>query len=146
MKAVIQRVSRASVKVQGKEVAKIGRGLVVLLGVERDDGKDEIARQGRRLCSRRFFEDSEGKMNLSLLEAGASAVVVSQFTLAADLSKGLRPSFGPAMPPGQAQEMVATFAQAMRSQGIEVQEGVFGARMEVELANDGPVTFIIEEP
>lgn len=144
MKAVVQRVEHAEVRVDGDAVSTIGRGLVVLLGVEQDDSAQDITKLAESLPRRRFFEDTAGKMNLSLLDIKGEVLVVSQFTLAADLGKGLRPSFTKAMEPGKAKEFVRLFSETLRIEGVETREGVFGAHMKVELVNDGPVTFIFE--
>ncbi len=144
MRAVVQRVSRAAVRVDGNQKASISKGFLVLLGVEKGDSKAQIVRFAERLPRHRFFEDENGKMNLSLKDVGGSILVVSQFTLAANLAKGLRPSFDPAMEPDKARGFVALFVDTLRSAGIDVEEGIFGAHMEVELVNDGPVTFVFE--
>ncbi len=144
MRAVVQRVSRATVSVDGNQKASISKGFLVLLGVEKGDSKAQIVRLAERLPRYRFFEDENGKMNLSLKDVGGSILVVSQFTLAANLAKGLRPSFDPAMCPDEARELVSLFADTLRSSGVNVEEGIFGAHMEVELVNDGPVTFVFE--
>jgi len=142
LKAVVQRVTRAVVRVDGKQVSSISKGLLVLLGLEKGDTQEALVRFAERLPRYRFFADAAGKMNLSLADIGGSVLVVSQFTLAGNLAKGLRPSFDRAMPPGDAAELVSLFAASMSAAGIEVAEGVFGAHMEVELVNDGPVTFV----
>jgi D-tyrosyl-tRNA(Tyr) deacylase len=144
VKAVVQRVTRAAVKVDGKERASIAKGLLVLLGVEKGDSREDVARFAERLPRCRFFADEAGKMNLSLKDVGGSVLAVSQFTLAADLVKGLRPSFDPAMEANQAREFFSLFVDALQSNGIDVEEGVFGAYMQVELVNDGPVTFVFQ--
>lgn len=144
MKAVVQRVSRAAVKVDGEEKASISKGLLVLLGVEKGDTSEDIVRFAERLPRNRFFTDEAGKMNLSLKDVGGSVLAVSQFTLAANLEKGLRPSFDPAMEPDQAREFFSLFVDTLQSNGIDVEEGVFGAYMQVELVNDGPVTFVFQ--
>ncbi|MEA3312664.1 MAG: D-aminoacyl-tRNA deacylase [candidate division WOR-3 bacterium] len=144
MRAVVQRVSRAAVRVDGNQKASISKGLLVLLGVQKGDSKEKIVRFAERLPRYRFFTDADGKMNLSLLDISGSVLVVSQFTLAANLAKGLRPSFDPAMCPDEAKELVSLFADTLRSSGVNVEEGIFGAHMEVELVNDGPVTFVFE--
>jgi D-tyrosyl-tRNA(Tyr) deacylase len=144
VKAVVQRVSRAAVRVDGKEKASISKGLLVLLGVEKGDTSQDIVRFAERLPRHRFFTDETGKMNLSLKDVGGSILVVSQFTLAADLAKGLRPSFDPAMEPDQAREFLSLFVDTLQSNGIDVEGGVFGAYMQVELVNDGPVTFVFQ--
>jgi D-tyrosyl-tRNA(Tyr) deacylase len=142
LKAVVQRVTQAVVRVDGKEVSSISKGLLVLLGLEKGDTREALVRLAERLPRYRFFADDTGKMNLSLADIGGGVLVVSQFTLAGNLAKGLRPSFDRAMPPGDAAELVSLFAASMSAAGIEVAEGVFGAHMEVELVNDGPVTFV----
>jgi len=144
MRLILQRVRTAAVRVGGETVGRIGRGLLVLAGVERGDGPDAAARAADRLAGLRCFEDAGGKMNLAAAEAGAAFLVVSQFTLAADLSRGRRPSFGPAAPPEQAEPLVEAIAADLRARGFEVATGRFGARMEVELVNDGPVTFVLD--
>ena len=144
MRLILQRVSSAAVRAGGETVGRIGRGLLVLAGVERDDGLEAAARAADRLAGLRCFEDGEGKMNLAAADAGAAFLVVSQFTLAADLSRGRRPSFGSAAPPEQAEPLVDALVADLRARGFEVATGRFGARMEVELVNDGPVTFVLD--
>jgi len=144
LRVVVQRVSQAEVRVDGVVKSSIRKGLLVLLGMAKADDEAGVVRFAEKLPRRRFFEDAEGKMNLSLLDVGGSVLVVSQFTLAADLEKGLRPSFTDAMEPPGAEKLIKKFSNTLRSLGVEVTEGVFGARMEVELINDGPVTFIFE--
>lgn len=144
MRIVLQRVARAAVHVDGAAVGEIGRGLLALVGVERGDGADEVARAAQRVAELRVFEDGDGRMNHDLAAAGGAVLVVSQFTLAADLSRGRRPSFGAAAPPETAEPLVAEFADALRRRGLEVATGRFGARMRVELVNDGPVTFVLD--
>ncbi|HEX9639544.1 MAG TPA: D-aminoacyl-tRNA deacylase [Acidobacteriota bacterium] len=146
MKAVLQRVARAAVHIQGRTHSKIGRGQLILLGVEkidRDQHADSLARKAWEL---RIFDDPAGKMNLSAQAVGGAFLVVSQFTLLADLRRGRRPSFEPAAPPEQAAPLYERFVRTLRACGAEVQTGVFGARMEIELINDGPVTLILETP
>ena len=144
MKAVVQRVSRARVRV-GEEVAgEIGFGLCVLLGVAREDGPVEASRLAGKVARLRIFEDEQGRFDRSLLDAGAEALVVSQFTLIADTAKGNRPSFSDAAPPEEAQALYEAFCSALRELGVPVATGVFGARMTVELENDGPVTIVLE--
>lgn len=145
MRALIQRVSSASVKVESKEVARISRGLVVLLGVGQGDGELQTQVLSEKTANLRVFEDSEGKMNLSLIDVGGEALVVSQFTLYADSAKGRRPSFVEAAPPEIAEPLVVRFAELLAAQGISTQTGVFGAHMLVEINNDGPVTIWIEK-
>lgn len=144
MKAVIQRVSRASVQVEGKTVGAIGRGLVVLLGVAQGDGVDDARRLAQKTAEMRIFEDPEGRFNLSLLDTGGEALVVSQFTLLADTRRGRRPSFTEAAPPEVAEALVGEFEEALRGLGVTVASGRFRAHMQVDLVNDGPVTIIID--
>jgi D-tyrosyl-tRNA(Tyr) deacylase len=144
LKAVVQRVLNASVSVDDGEVSAIARGMVVLLGIEKGDSQADLTALAERLPRLRFFADDGGKMNLSLSDIGGEVLAVSQFTLAADLSRGLRPSFDSAMELGEARGMFDDFIKALRGQGVDVKEGVFGAHMHVELINDGPVTFVLE--
>jgi D-tyrosyl-tRNA(Tyr) deacylase len=141
---VLQRVARAAVRVDGETVGEIGRGLLVLAGVEHGDGAAEAAAAADKLAGLRLFEDAAGKMNLAAADAGAAFLVVSQFTLAADLSRGRRPSFGTAAPPDAAEPLVEALADDLRRRGFAVATGRFGARMAVELVNDGPVTFVLD--
>ncbi|HEX6582693.1 MAG TPA: D-aminoacyl-tRNA deacylase [Thermoleophilaceae bacterium] len=135
----MQRVSEASVAVDGAEVARIGSGLLVLLGVRRGDGEAEADRIASKLLALRVFEDAEGKMNLSVSDVGGEVLCVSQFTLYGDTRKGNRPSFVDAAPPEEAEPLYERVRDAVGAQG-----GVFGARMDVALANDGPVTLLLE--
>lgn len=144
MKCVVQRVSRARVVVDGETVGSIGKGMLVLLCVMRGDGESEARALAEKIAHFRFFADEAGKMNLSALDLGLEALVVSQFTLAADGSSGRRPSFDQAASPGEARSLCARFEGALRSCGLGVQTGRFGAHMDVELVNDGPVTFALE--
>lgn len=144
MRALIQRVSQASVTVDGQTVAQIGLGVVVLLGVGPEDGKAQARYLAEKIAPLRIFTDDQGKTNLSLLDVGGEAIVVSQFTLYADTRKGRRPSFIGAAPPEVAEPLVARFAQLLREHGLPVQTGVFGAEMLVEIHNDGPVTIWLE--
>jgi D-tyrosyl-tRNA(Tyr) deacylase len=144
MRAVVQRVSRASVKVAGEVVGQIGRGFLVLLGVEADDGQDEVVYMAQKVVGLRVFEDSEGKMNLGLADVGGAMLVVSQFTLLGDCRKGRRPSFIQAARPELADELYRAFCAEVRGQGIAVQTGRFQTHMDVELVNDGPVTLLID--
>jgi D-tyrosyl-tRNA(Tyr) deacylase len=139
MRALVQRVSEASVTVGGEEVASIGRGLLVLLGVRRGDGEAEADRLASKLLALRVFEDSEGKMNLSVGEVGGEVLCVSQFTLYGDTRKGNRPSFVDAAPPEEAEPLYERVRSTLGAKG-----GVFGARMAVSLVNDGPVTLLLE--
>lgn len=139
MRALVQRVSRASVAVGGEEVAAIGPGLLVLLGVGREDGPEQADRLASKLLALRVFEDEEGRMNRSVEDVGGQVLCVSQFTLYADTGKGNRPSFVEAAAPEEAQPLYELVRTALGAQG-----GRFGARMEVGLVNDGPVTLIVE--
>lgn len=139
MRALVQRVSQASVTVDGEQVAAIGPGLLVLLGVRRGDGEVEADRIAVKLLALRIFEDDGGKMNLSVGDVGGELLCVSQFTLYGDSRRGNRPSFVDAAPPEQAEPLYERVREAVGAQG-----GVFGARMTVELVNDGPVTLIVE--
>jgi D-tyrosyl-tRNA(Tyr) deacylase len=144
MRAVIQRVGKASVSVEGEVVGQIGRGVVVLVGVTHGDTQEQADWLAEKIASLRIFEDAEGKMNLGLLDVGGAALVVSQFTLYADARKGRRPSFTDAALPEVAEPLVDYFAQALRRQGVPVETGVFRAHMLVEIHNDGPVTILLE--
>ena len=144
MRALVQRVSHSRVEVEGKTVGEIGRGYLVLLGVEREDGAEEAAALAHRVLNLRVFDDAEGKMNLALREVGGAVLVVSQFTLCADTRRGRRPSFDGAAPPEEAEPLVERFASALREAGIEVATGTFRASMRVHLVNDGPATFLLE--
>src|SRR6266704_967366 len=140
MRALIQRVSRARVTVDEKVVGEIGRGMLVLLGVGMGDGEAQVKTVADKIVHLRIFEDDEGKMNRSLLEVGGQVLVVSQFTLYADVRRGRRPSFTDAAPPSLAQPLVERFKAAITAYGLTVAGGIFGAYMEVELLNYGPVT------
>ena len=144
MRAVIQRVSCASVTVGEERVADIGRGLVVLLGVAASDGPEDVARLARKTAELRIFADAAGRFDLSLQDISGQALVVSQFTLLADTRRGRRPSFTHAAPPEEAEPLVDAFCAALREVGVEVQTGRFGARMLVEIHNDGPVTIVLD--
>jgi D-aminoacyl-tRNA deacylase len=144
MKIVLQRVKRASVTVGEELVGKIDKGLLLLVGAKKNDTEKKAAYLADRCAGLRIFEDTDGKMNLSLLDIGGQALVVSQFTLCGDISRGRRPSFDNAMPPAEAEPLVAKFCELLEEKGIEVQTGRFGAKMAVELINDGPVTFVLE--
>jgi D-tyrosyl-tRNA(Tyr) deacylase len=144
MKAVIQRVSRARVEVSGQEVASIGPGLLVLLGVERGDGKEQVEYFADKLPRLRVFEDDEGRMNRALQEVGGEILLVSQFTLAARLEKGRRPSFTDAAPPDEARRLYESLAERLGEEGVAVRTGRFQEFMQVELVNNGPVTFLLE--
>ncbi len=144
MRALLQRVSRASVTVDGQIVGQIGHGLLILLGVGQGDGEAEIQQISDKIVHLRIFVDDEGKMNRSLLDSGGQALVVSQFTLYADIHKGRRPSFIGAAAPTLAEPLVERFKEAIATHGISVEGGVFGAYMQVELLNNGPVTIWID--
>jgi D-tyrosyl-tRNA(Tyr) deacylase len=146
VKAVLQRVSRAEVRVGGERVASIGPGLLVLLCVLKGDDEDRARGLARRVAEWRCFPDERDRMNRSLLEQGGEALVVSQITLAADGLKGRRPALDSAELPGRARELCQVFRAFLEELGVPCQSGVFGARMAVELVNDGPVTFFLEEP
>ncbi len=144
MKAVIQRVSRGSVTVEGRRIAEIGRGLVILLGIGPHDGEENARALARKIALLRIFEDSQGKMNCSVLDVKGEAIVVSQFTLYADTRKGNRPAFTDAAPPELAKPLCNRFTELLREQGVPAQEGEFGAHMVVEIVNDGPVTILFD--
>jgi D-tyrosyl-tRNA(Tyr) deacylase len=144
VKAVIQRVSEARVLVDGDVVGEIGAGLCVLLGVADTDDQDAAGRLAHKVARLRIFENEEGRFDRSLLDVHGSALVVSQFTLIAETGKGNRPSFSHAARPEQAEPLYEAFIGALQDEGVDVQSGVFGARMALELVNDGPVTIILE--
>lgn len=146
MRAVVQRVSRASVRVDAEVVSSIGRGLLVLVGATHGDGEADAAWLADKVANLRVFHDDEGKMNRSLLETGGQALIVSQFTLYGDARRGRRPSFVDAAAAEVAEPLVASVAQRLREAGVGALEGRFGARMDVELVNDGPVTILLESP
>jgi D-tyrosyl-tRNA(Tyr) deacylase len=144
MRLVLQRVTSGKVSVDGQPVAAIGRGLVILLGIAPGDSETQARSLAEKVAHLRIFEDEGGKMNRSLLETGGEAIVVSQFTLYADTRKGRRPSFTEAALPETARPLVELFAALLRAMGVPTQTGEFGAHMLVEIANDGPVTIILE--
>ena len=144
MRAVVQRVSEARVEVDGKTVGEIGAGLCVLLGVARDDDAVAAERLAGRVARLRIFENDEGKFDRSVLDAGGSVLVVSNFTLLADTAKGNRPSFSEAAEPAQAELLYESFCVTLRELNVSVETGIFGSRMRLELANDGPVTIVFE--
>lgn len=146
MKMVVQRVSRAEVRVDGVAVGRIGAGMLVLVGLERGDGEDQIERASHRLATLRVFEDRDGRINLGLDEVGGALLLVSQFTLAGSIRRGRRPSFDRAMPADDAQPLFGRLVDRLRAGGLTVQTGSFGALMEVELVNDGPVTLLWDDP
>ncbi|MGD9854266.1 MAG: D-aminoacyl-tRNA deacylase [Planctomycetaceae bacterium] len=144
MRAVVQRVSSASVTVDGEVVGRIGQGMCVLLGVAADDTDADVAYLANKIVGLRIFHDDEGKMNRSLAEIGGAMLVVSQFTLYGDCRKGRRPSFIAAAGPERADELYQAFVAAVRGQGIPVETGRFQAMMDVALVNDGPVTLLVD--
>lgn len=144
MKAVVQRVSASSVTVDGEQIAKIGRGLAVLLGVEKGDTMGDVNFLAEKIANLRIFEDNAGKMNLSVLDVHGEALVVSQFTLLGDSSKGRRPGFDKAASPDLADSLYNEFVEMLNACGVPVQTGRFGAKMLFEIANYGPVTFILD--
>ncbi|MGH3004876.1 MAG: D-aminoacyl-tRNA deacylase [Gaiellaceae bacterium] len=143
MRAVVQRVREARVLVDGEAVGAVGPGLCVLLGVAQDDDGATAERLAGKVARLRIFENEEGKFDRSLLDTGGEALVVSQFTLVADTAKGNRPSFTEAAPPEQAEPVYERFCEALGGEGVPVARGVFGARMQIELVNDGPVTIVL---
>jgi D-tyrosyl-tRNA(Tyr) deacylase len=140
VRAVVQRVARARVTPGGE----IGHGLCILLGVAQGDGAEKAERLAVKIARLRIFPDDEGRFDRSVLDVGGAALVVSQFTLIADTAKGNRPSFAAAAPPEQAEPLYVRFCAELRAQGVPVETGVFGAKMEVELVNDGPVTIVLD--
>ena len=144
MRLVVQRVVGAGVTVEGTRVAAIGEGLLLLVGVAPEDGPADVDAAVDRISRLRIFSDEEDRMNLSVADVGGQILVVSQFTLYGDLSRGLRPSFTGAGSPDHAQSLIERMIEGFRQTGLEVASGIFGAKMTVDLANDGPVTFILE--
>ena len=144
MRAVVQRVSRAEVRVAGESVGSIGHGLCVFLGIGKDDSQAKVEHLAEKIKNLRILEDESGKMNLSLEDKREEILVVSQFTLYGDCRKGNRPSFSNAAAPDQAEKLYEYFVRRLRGAGLTVATGQFKARMEVTLVNDGPVTFIVE--
>lgn len=140
----MQRVSRAEVRADARLSGEIGHGLVILLGVARGDGEAEAARLAGKVARLRVFGNDEGRFDRSVLDVGGWALVVSQFTLIADTAKGNRPSFTDAAPPEEAEPLYERFCAALRAAGVRVETGVFGAHMELELVNDGPVTIVLD--
>lgn len=145
MKALVQRVKRASVTIEDKLFSSIDKGLLVFLGVQKGDSQENADKLAQKLVNLRVFEDENDKMNLSLKDVGGQMLVVSQFTLCGDCKKGTRPSFDNAELPDKANELYEYFVCKIKEQGIKVQTGSFGAMMDVELINDGPVTFMVEK-
>lgn len=144
MRVLLQRVSRASVTVDGEIVSSIGPGLLLLVGVGKGDPPEQVERLAEKVANLRVFADGEGKTNLALGDVTGEALVVSQFTLLADVRRGRRPSFDSAAAPEQAEPLVAAFVEALRQLGVPTQTGRFGARMNVELVNEGPVTIVLD--
>ena len=144
MRALLQRVTRASVTVDNEEVGRIGRGLVVLLGVASNDTEKDASYLAQKVANLRIFADSEGKFNLSALDTQAEMLIISQFTLLADTRKGRRPSFIDAAPPGKADKLFACFVEQMETTGLKVATGRFQTYMQVEIHNDGPVTIMLD--
>ena len=143
MRVVLQRVSRAACWVGNEKVAEIGRGILLLVGIEKGDTMEAIEYIANKCANLRIFEDGAGKMNLNVMDIGGEALAISQFTLAADIRKGRRPSFDHAMPPDQAIQLYERFVDIL-NQYVPTKKGVFGAKMAIELVNDGPVTFVLE--
>ena len=146
MIVIYQRVSKADVRVEGKTLSRIGRGALLLVGIKQGDDSDAARWMARKVAGLRVHEDGEGKLNLSLKDMSGEVLAVSQFTLLGDCRKGKRPSFISAAPPEKAEPLFVRFVDYLRQEGIPVQVGAFGQRMEVELINDGPVTLILEYP
>src|ERR1043166_9543584 len=144
MRAVVQRVSRAQVTVNGEVTGEIGRGLLVLLGVGKDDAESDADYLAGKITALRVFDDQNGKINLSVADIGGAVLAVSQFTLYADTQKGNRPSFNMAAPPDQARQLYEYFVQRIRATGLRCETGKFQAMMQVELVNDGPVTILLD--
>jgi D-aminoacyl-tRNA deacylase len=144
MRAVLQRVSRAEVTIDGRAIGSIGRGFVILLGVAKDDAEADAEFIAARTLAMRVFADADGKMNLALAQVGGELLVVSQFTLLADTESGRRPSFIRAAPPDEARRLYEHFLSIVRKSGVRVETGEFGAMMAVSLVNDGPVTIILD--
>lgn len=145
MKALIQRVKKASVSINSELYSEIGAGMLVLLGVEKGDSEENASKLAQKLVSLRIFEDSDGKMNKSIIDINGEMLVVSQFTLCGDCKKGTRPSFDKAAAPEIAQSLYETFVKNVKTHDIKVETGKFRAMMEVSLINDGPVTFMVEK-
>lgn len=145
MKALIQRVKRASVSIEGKLYSSISSGLLVFLGVEKDDEKVNAEKLAQKVINLRVFEDENDKMNLSLKDVKGEMLVVSQFTLCGDCKKGTRPSFDKAAPPDRANQLYEEFVNNIKNSGLKVETGKFRAMMDVALINDGPVTFMLEK-
>jgi len=145
MRVLLQRVSQASVTVENQVIAKIGKGLLILLGIGQADGEEQVTFLAGKVANLRVFEDKQGKTNLSVLDVGGEAIVVSQFTLYADARKGRRPSFTDAALPEIAEPLVSRFVERLNAHGVPTRAGKFGAHMEVEIHNNGPVTIWLEQ-
>jgi len=144
MRLLIQRVSRALVLVENRAMGQIGRGLVILAGFAKGDREQVISRMAEKCLNLRIFEDEAGKMNLSVRDTGGGLLIVSQFTLYANCRKGRRPSFDRSMPPAEAERFYELLLGKLADSGLDIQKGVFGAKMEIELTNDGPVTIMLD--
>lgn len=146
MRALLQRAAAGAVSVEQQLIGSIGSGLVILLGIGQGDTNDDVAYLVRKTVDLRIFDDSQGKMNLSLKDIGGAALVISQFTLYADTRRGNRPGFEPAAPPELAEQLYQQYIEGLRQQGVTVATGRFGADMLVNISNDGPVTILLESP
>lgn len=146
MKIVLQRVKSASVRAEGREVSKIGIGYLLLVGIEKNDSDETLSWMAKKIVDLRIFPDDHGKMNIPIIEIGGEILCVSQFTLPARIGKGRRPSFDNAMAPETAGGIFNRFVKNLENYGLKVKTGIFRAMMDVELINDGPVTFILEYP
>lgn len=144
MRIILQRVTSASVRVEDRVIASIERGILLLVAIEKLDTPEELEKAAKKIAELRIFADASGKMNLDIVQARGSCLVVSQFTLAASLKRGRRPSFDNAAPPDLAETLVRLLGDSLESLGVPVERGRFGAMMEVELVNDGPVTFVLD--
>jgi len=144
MRCVVQRVSRASVRVNAEGIGQINKGILALVGIEHNDNDNDVSWLADKLLGLRIFEDEHGKMNLSLVDVGGDLLVVSQFTLHGDCRKGKRPSFSDAAPPDMAKSLFDKLVATLRASGVKVETGQFQAKMEVELINDGPVTLLLD--
>ncbi len=146
MRVLLQRVSRGSVSIDGRTIGQIGTGLVLLIGIHRDDGEEQLLFCADKCADLRIFSDDQGKMNGSLLDVGGAALAISQFTLYGNCRKGRRPGFDQAARPEEAKLLYERFIERLVERGLAVEQGVFGANMQVEIHNDGPVTLMVESP